>query len=62
MLLDKVFSVPEHAGTIMLTQVNFGRDPWQIPGPGSTPGDTPRILARSVSEGNPDPRLRFGLV
>ncbi len=31
-------------------------------GPGSTPGDTPRILARSVSEGNPDPRLRFGLV
>ncbi len=33
MLLDKVFSVPEHAGTIMLTQVNFGRDPWQIPAP-----------------------------
>ena len=30
--------------------------------PGSTPGDAPRILARSVSEVNPDPRLRFGLV
>ncbi len=31
-------------------------------GPGSTPGDTPRIVARSVSEVNPDPRLRFGIV
>ena len=29
---------------------------------GSIPGDTPGTLTRSASEGNPAPRLRFGLV
>jgi hypothetical protein len=39
-----------------------GAKKWQFAGHGSTAGNTAGIPTRSVSEGNPNPRLRFGLL
>ena len=52
-------------GTEMAEPLTSTPEPWSPPSswwPGSIRGDTASIPARRASEGNPNPRLRFGLV